>query len=389
MATYEVTTDKGVYQVDTEDNQPTKPSVQPQNILGQLFNVPGAAMRGGIQSMVQGNGFGQGYQQGAMQPDQVPKFQNMAIDAVQKSADPSINAIVGMPASAVGMAADVATNPADLLGLLIGKTPIGAGKTLGGAIAESPVGQAVSKVANADIKPPDMSKMAGKIVNSLIKPSHANFMFGSNPGMGIAKEGIVANSMEDLLTKVSDKADYIQNAISTIRATPENVAKTVDLQDSLVPLKKVYIELRKAPKTHSAEIQQVTNAIEDLSGADPTKLNGLSVSDAYNIKGIVSKMQSWKSESAGGKMINSALKQVYRNVDTKIDKAIPELEELNVRMANMISAKQAIEHRVELLQKQEPANWSHLINLPFAAARSPYGKTLLGKLLAKSVSYRK
>jgi len=339
----------------TQQNIPS--NIQPQNILGQLFNVPGAAIRSAMQ--------GKGYAQGAAQPDQVPKFQDMAIKAVQKSTSPIVNATIGMPASALGLALDTVTNPADLLSMLIS-----------GGVAKTPIAQAEITLKN--------EKIAGRVINSLIKPAHKDFLFGNNPGLGVAKEGITANGLEELATKVESRITLLNDASKAIRNTPENIQKTVNLSKVNRPLINSLIELKKAPGTHAPQIKSIETALSDIGRLNKGNLDNLSISDAYKIKKVISGMQDWTIESGAGKAVNKGLRDVYVNIDKTIDKAVPELESINSRMSNLISAKQAILHRVEILSKQEPMpTVMKVIDLPFAAMKTPTAKTMLGKLLAK------
>lgn len=115
---------------DEQQPQPTQEQpqqgIEKQNILGQLFNVPGAAIRSAIQ--------GKGYAQGAMNPSQVPTFQNLALDKYYQTKLKkhgkldALDVIGGNAISAVGMIADMVTQPADVLlslvGGLTGKTKI-------------------------------------------------------------------------------------------------------------------------------------------------------------------------------------------------------------------------------------------------------------------------
>lgn len=230
----------------------------------------------------------------------------------------------------------------------------------------------------------ESGNIASRIVNSLIRPQHKQYLFGKNPGLGIAKEGIVAGNMDGLLNKVDNKLSEIGSAISEVRSTPENLNKTIKLEDTLQPLRNVLGELKKAPRRHQAEIQTIYDTLSDLLGHN---LDNLTIGEAYNIKGIVSKMQKWASEGEAGKAVNGAVRQVYHLIDEKIDKSIPELKQLNERMANMISASQAIQHRMEVIQRSDPMPTAmKLLDLPFAWAKTTGAKTTLGKLL--STRYR-
>lgn len=124
-------------------------TVQKQNILGSVFNVPSAAIRSKIQ--------GKGYVSGALQPDQVPRFQDLAIGAVQKSTNPVVNAVVGHPASMAGFTADFVTNPAEVLAMTAGKLPLGRGRTLGSTVSGTEPAQAFQRFMN---KPRGLSNIS-------------------------------------------------------------------------------------------------------------------------------------------------------------------------------------------------------------------------------------
>ena len=131
--------------------QQSQPIQQPQgmerqNILGQLFNVPGAAVRSAIQ--------GKGYTQGAINPSQVPTFQKLALDKyytnlAKSGKNPSIlDVLAGNSVSAIGMAADMITNPADMLLALVGSKAVKA------------------KFLKKSIKSPKMPKIDSTLVQS-------------------------------------------------------------------------------------------------------------------------------------------------------------------------------------------------------------------------------
>ena len=91
----------------SDDKKSNITGVEKQNVFGKTFNVPAA----GIRSFLQGKG----YVAGITNPSKVRSFQDLAIESVQKSPDPVINALVGMPASTLGLIADTVTNPAEVL----------------------------------------------------------------------------------------------------------------------------------------------------------------------------------------------------------------------------------------------------------------------------------
>jgi len=137
-----------------------------RNIAGNIFERPAAAIRSAIQ--------GKGYVQGAVNPTNVPTFQDMAIKSAQTSTNPVINAVAGMPASAVGLAADIITSPADVLTNVIPFTK--PAQAVGKAIASTKAGQVVGKAINTPINliKPDEQKIAEAIDTGIrkgIRPS--------------------------------------------------------------------------------------------------------------------------------------------------------------------------------------------------------------------------
>lgn len=227
------------------------------------------------------------------------------------------------------------------------------------------------------------TKIAGRVINSLIKPRHRDFMFGKNPGEGVAKEGIVAANLGNLKEKVQVRTKDLMNSISEIRSSAANFDKKVDVTKTTQPLKNALNFLKSAgKKTHAAEITRIENALTDLSTTGKN-LSKLTVSEAYQLKSAVSSMQNWASESVASHKVNVALRKTYHNIDAVIDKAIPAVKSLNSRVSNLISAGQAIDSRIEVLRRSEsmPTVFS-ILNLPFVALKAPLTKTILARLLA-------
>lgn len=97
-------------------SNPTKistPSMERQNVIGSTFNVPAAAIRSKLQ--------GTGYVEGALNPSKVPSFKEVAASKVMGIKNPVLRTIAGMGAVSIGNAADVVTNPAELLTGVVAK----------------------------------------------------------------------------------------------------------------------------------------------------------------------------------------------------------------------------------------------------------------------------
>lgn len=128
---------------------------------GFSFSAPGAAIRSALQ--------GTGYTHGALNPDQVPKFQDQALDAFYKSPvlqdHPFAKGIAGNLVSAGGLAADIATDPTQLLA---GVATEGATR----ALAPTGAGQAIGKVLNTNLSelPGMLQEMGGTSVGRSYVP---------------------------------------------------------------------------------------------------------------------------------------------------------------------------------------------------------------------------
>lgn len=195
-----------------------------RNILGNIFERPAAAVRGGILSTAKGEGFLKGYKQGAILPQTVPTFQETGLRKYYEGTEkPSMLKVAGgFGVSVAGLAADVLTNPADLLALLIGKTPVGKGRTLGGVLGETKPVQAVGRFLTKERGIPGRGKLqeinqAFKNVKNPVefaKKVRAN-LFQSKKQVGDAfEEGVRSLSEANLTTTInlSPQMQYIKDA---------------------------------------------------------------------------------------------------------------------------------------------------------------------------------
>ena len=144
---------KVTYLEDTPKEIIKSQGVQPQNILGQTFNVPGAAIR----SLIQGTG----YAKGATNPDSIPTFQQQSLNAPisNRPDQPVQNFAKGFLRDTVGYVADTVTNPANILATL-------AGGPATSMIGKTSVGGAVGNFIN---KSRTVNNLSGVTPNQLIQ----------------------------------------------------------------------------------------------------------------------------------------------------------------------------------------------------------------------------
>jgi len=194
-----------------EDIVPSKYARGERSLVGNIFERPGAAVRSTL--------LGRGYKQGAMYPEEVPRFQDLILDAYYNKL-PSFpgKSILGLAPSTLGLTADIATNPADLLGLLAGKIPMGKGKTLGEVISKSVPGQAVGRFANMPISQTGPVRAVKGMVEE------------------VGKSGIFKQGKDYIYEKLAKPAaNYVNQHIKNF---PDSAKKALGLRDETVALLK-------------------------------------------------------------------------------------------------------------------------------------------------------
>lgn len=103
----------------------------------------------------------------------------------------------------------------------------GLGTFVGGAI---PLGIGGVQAGMAIAK-----EQAPRIINSLITPKIKDFSYGKNPGRAISEEGIVANSLDDLGTKVNQSRQKVGQTIGDLTNNLEGKVQ-LNLKGSFAPL---------------------------------------------------------------------------------------------------------------------------------------------------------
>lgn len=198
------------------------------------------------------------------------------------------------------------------------------------------------------------AKVSENIINSLIRPKERQYAYGKNPGRGVANEGIVATSMEDLATKISNKKSEIGKSIEQKITNPKYQVKK-DYSSALKPIDDAIAEANKNPRTNSSIIQRLENHKKDIMGAiedaegnitsynkDFTKLTP---AEAWEIKKDIGKNTKFTGNPSDDAIVNKALKGVYHGLDAKLDNMIPGIKELNSRYADLLGAEIATKHR--------------------------------------------
>ena len=225
----------------------------------------------------------------------------------------------------------------------------------GGARAAGAVGTAISKI------PQYTENVAGGIVNRIIKALPKDFSFGRNPGLGIAQEGITANSADDLLTKTRTARQSLGRSIG----------KTLSFQKTPVSIKRSLIPIdvamgKAAQRNDQALVTRLSEAkraitqnleLDKSVGQDVIRTSGdrnitsLLPEEAAKIKTMLGEMVKWTENHSNDTIVNKAIRQSYRIIDHTLDNAVPGIRQLNNRYANLLTA----EHSAQKYLRSEQA----------------------------------
>ena len=232
-----------------------------------------------------------------------------------------------------------------------------AGALTGGAF------QAAGKVIGA--LPNITEKGAAKLVNQLIKPSKAQFAYGKNPGLQIAKEKIKATDFDDLLIKVRQRRERVGKSISNLLDAKKNSSKIADYSSALKSIDLAIKRVSSFGRDNTAALNRLRNlrldmvgAVDDASGnlmitRDLTKLTP---KQAFNLKKAIGDQTKFTGNPSDDEIVNSALKGSYRAIKNKLDQSVPGLRKQNERYANLISAELAVKNRELLARKEKLVN---------------------------------
>lgn len=198
-------------------------------------------------------------------------------------------------------------------------------------------------------------KLAGRTINSLIKPKMVDFVYGKNPGKAVADEGIVALSLEDLVPKISAKLQEVGKMYEPLIAKSKGAV--IDLGESIKPIDEAISKVSNYPSVNKEIITRLEEVkkdlIQNLVNKDVTGKWGLTPESAIALKREIGDITKFTGNHSDDATVNKALKQVYHTIDAKLDEAVPGIQSINERYANLLGAKTAAKWRSALLSRQD------------------------------------
>lgn len=210
--------------------------------------------------------------------------------------------------------------------------------------------------------------LASRVVNSIVKPLAKDFQFGKNPGLALAKNGIVGDSFEQLaentMLKRKEIGEKIGQALSSGKAAMEKL-------DLFPALKALDTEVEKAASSGNQALftrlntlrQRITNefgvgADGKLTPMAERNLSNLAPQQANEIKQLIGEMVEWTEKKTEDDVANKALHSVYRSIKQQIEDKVPGIKQLNEDWGNLMTAENAIRYRDKIAQR------ANLISLP-------------------------
>lgn len=274
-----------------------------RTLLGDIVERPGAAVRSAIQG-----GFKPGaYAKGAIQPENVPYFQDMALKKYYNALPENINPMnplvlaAGTAVSAAGMGADIATNPFDVATIMAPYTRVG--KSASQAISKSRAGQSIgrfmTKERHLGKTAPQLEKKAVDIYRQVLRPTQGEvknieirkggkikdpltIAAEERLPIGISKEGGV-NKIDTTIARqqLSKRIDDVDASLSKTLSKSVKEKKYIDLKQVASEAKKQARASTQNDTVYKSIAQDIDEYIDDAISA---RARYVSAAELNNIK---------------------------------------------------------------------------------------------------------
>lgn len=186
-----------------------------------------------------------------------------------------------------------------------------------------------------------------RIINSLIKPLQRDFAYGKNPGRGVTREGIVANTFDELIDKITDKRKEIGSAIGTVLDQSKG---KISLMGVLTPVDEAIAGASKLAATNAPLIARLDAIKADVGAL--LKKKTVTPREAFELKQIIADATKFTGNASDDAVVNKALKRVYGEIKERINASTKGVAELNERFADIKSAEVAARYRDKIMERQ-------------------------------------
>jgi len=312
-------------------------------VLDSIFKVPAASYRNKL--------LGGTFTEGAVNPDKVPTFQNLALDKyyrlAQKARENELlgglldinigagkaNDILGLSVSSLGLSADIATNPAALLAMLAPKIPMGGGKTLGGVIANSKAGKFVNNILNKEITMKKNPEVRG-LLGHLDKPKFAQRVRADFHNSKAQARSEWNKDIDDLITKKPDERVDVKEVIDDLRSQMD--------QGSEIYNPKLRSNIINAARKSKNE------TLIDLID-NPQSSTKITLRQAQDIKNTLKKSPTIDTKLNQGKFANWQdtdfdILDAIDGVDEAMIYSFPEMTEVKLKYGNVMEKYKSVKN---------------------------------------------
>lgn len=263
---------------------------------------------------------------GATQPNET--FQSEALrNFTPKTQSTVLNFAGGLPASTLGLGADILTDPVTALLSIISQAPLGRGRTVGSVVSSSKPAQAIKRVANAPIQlpKPNLNFLRGGLSKAEVKIVTQEY--------GGSNATLVDMTKNKAVNKFIEADNMYKKAITNFKGNQINSQEFFNtLQNGL--RKKGWIDLQGNPTTRFQQgldpvMDKLTNMYLDLKNISTnkgTKIIGqiMSKEDFSTYRDALGNMLKEKPSdnlvmSARNSLYNSAEKSGMRGIKVARD----------------------------------------------------------------------
>lgn len=233
--------------------------------------------------------------------------------------------------------------------------------TMSGIAGAIPIVGKLSSIAATPVKKFLSEKISSALLNKyILRPVAKDFHFGKDPGLGVAKEGLTANTREGLLKEIQKRIKLIGNQVDDVLRNADPATK-ISVNSALKGLDKkiakaagegeevLYNRLVKFREGLTSKFKIIEGKAVKV-GDRPLQLTAL---EANQLKRSIGKSFKWTGQAFDAE-VNQAKVEVYRALNEMIDKSVPGTRALNQRWANLLTAEKALENTINVAKRQMP-----------------------------------
>lgn len=267
---------------------------------------------------------------------------------------------------------------------------VGTGALFGAAF---PVAGTVAGQVNKSLIAPARNKVATSLINSLIKPLLKDFEYGKDIARGVLKYVPAFNSFDDGIVKTQEALNVLKEKQKSILQNPIIANEKISVQSEIQGIYDKYIKnavksndetlVKRLTKEKDAITYEMTSdAAGNIIPIKVRNLDNLTPQEAAEINSFIGSLRKWTGNPSEDKAAVKFIGEVYGTIKSKLnglsDKYALNLNEVNQGLSDLITAKNAMQYRDKILQRQNIFGLTSKI--------SAYGLGSLGVIFANPMA---